>query len=180
MSSIIETQRLIGRPVEGGDIARLRILHSDDRVMATLSATGKKISRDASAKILGRFMIAYDDAGRGVWMFHTRNDGTFVGYAGGMKYMESGLNDTELLYAVPFTEWRKGYGTEMAGAMIGHLFKSSPLTELISFTLPSNVGSRRVMEKNGLEYERNFTHAGLDHVLYRLTRTRWAGRGGQL
>jgi RimJ/RimL family protein N-acetyltransferase len=180
MTQSIETPRLVGRLVAEGDLARLRILHNDNRVMATLSATGKKITRDVSAKILGRFLISQDDVGRGVWMFHTRADGTFAGYAGAMKYMESGLNDTEVLYAVPFSEWNKGYATEMAVAVIAHLFKSSGLTEMISFTLPTNVASRRVMEKNGLEYERNFTHAGLEHVLYRLTRTRWAGRGGQV
>jgi RimJ/RimL family protein N-acetyltransferase len=38
----------------------------------------------------------------------------------------------------------------------------------VSFTLPHNAASRRVMEKAGLTYERDITHAGLPHVLYRL------------
>jgi RimJ/RimL family protein N-acetyltransferase len=51
---------------------------------------------------------------------------------------------------------------------------------MISFTLPTNAASRRVMEKCGFSYEADFKHAGLDHVLYRLTRTKWAQLGGRL
>ncbi len=39
--------------------------------------------------------------------------------------------------------------------------------EVISLTLHDNRASRRVMEKLGLRYERDVTHAGLPHVLYR-------------
>ena len=35
-------------------------------------------------------------------------------------------------------------------------------------TAPDNRGSRRVMEKLGLSYEREVVHADLPHVLYRL------------
>jgi RimJ/RimL family protein N-acetyltransferase len=37
----------------------------------------------------------------------------------------------------------------------------------VSFTLPNNLASRRVMDKAGFRYERNFIHANLPHVLYR-------------
>jgi len=40
----------------------------------------------------------------------------------------------------------------------------------VCLTQPHNVGSRRVMEKAGFTYEREFLRAGLPHVLYRLER----------
>ena len=46
------------------------------------------------------------------------------------------------------------------------------LRELVSFTLPDNTGSRRVMEKLGFSHDRDIIHAGLPHVLYRQTLTR--------
>jgi len=180
MTQHLETSRLIARPISDGDVARMRILHNDARVMATLSADGRTLKRDETVAMVGRLMVASDEAGRGIWMFHTRTDGTFVGYCGARKYMQAGLNDTELLYAVPFAEWKNGYATEMAEAVIRHLFKSSGLSEMISFTLPTNAASRRVMEKCGFAYEADFKHAGLDHVLYRLTRSKWVAGGGQL
>jgi RimJ/RimL family protein N-acetyltransferase len=180
MAQHLETSRLIARPITDGDVARMRILHSDARVMAALSPDGKTLKRAETVAMVGRLMVTSDDAGRGIWMFHTRTDGTFVGYCGARKYIQAGLNDTELLYAVPFTEWKNGYATEMAGAVIRHLFKSSGLSEMISLMPPANAASRRVMEKCGFAYEKDFRHAGQDHALYRLTRTKWAARGGQL
>ncbi|MSO99019.1 MAG: N-acetyltransferase [Rhodospirillaceae bacterium] len=169
----LETKNLIGRPIAEGDGPRMRILHNDERVMATLSADGKKLNRNETSSILGRFILASDGPGRGMWVFHTRIDGTFTGYCGSRKYQQGGLNEIEILYTVPWAEWKKGYATEMAKAVVAHVFATSSLTELVSFTLPTNAASRRVMGKTGFEFERDYTHAGLTHVLYRLTRTRW-------
>ena len=43
--------------------------------------------------------------------------------------------------------------------------------DVVSFTLPTNVASRRVMEKAGLAYESEILHANQAHVLYRLLRS---------
>jgi hypothetical protein len=32
------------------------------------------------------------------------------------------------------------------------------------------------MEKTGFEYERGVVHAGLPHVLYRISASKWGGR----
>ena len=40
-------------------------------------------------------------------------------------------------------------------------------TEIVAFTRPDNVASRRVMEKADFVYERDVLHVGLPHVLYR-------------
>ena len=41
------------------------------------------------------------------------------------------------------------------------------IRDLVAFTLPTNLGSRGVMEKVGFRYERDITWANLPHVLYR-------------
>ena len=46
-------------------------------------------------------------------------------------------------------------------------FAQLKLPELVSFTQTTNVASRRVMEKAGFRYERDFTYASTPHVLYR-------------
>ena len=46
-------------------------------------------------------------------------------------------------------------------------FTQLKLPELISFTQVTNLASRRVMEKAGFHYERDFTYANTPHVLYR-------------
>ena len=63
--------------------------------------------------------------------------------------------------------------------MVKHAFGESGLDEIVSFTVPENVRSRRVMEKIGMTHEasEDFDHPGLPeghplrrHVLYRLRR----------
>jgi RimJ/RimL family protein N-acetyltransferase len=39
----------------------------------------------------------------------------------------------------------------------------------VSFTLTTNRASQRVMEKAGLGFDRRIEHAGLPHLLYRLS-----------
>ena len=41
------------------------------------------------------------------------------------------------------------------------------LDEIVSFTMPRNTASRRVMEKLGMAYVRDFDREGLTQVLYR-------------
>ena len=41
------------------------------------------------------------------------------------------------------------------------------LADVVAFTLPDNIASRRVMEKSGFRYERDIVWAEMPHVLYR-------------
>ena len=50
----LSTSRLIGTPAGPGDLADIRRLHSDRRVMATLSADGNTFSEDQSRAFLAR------------------------------------------------------------------------------------------------------------------------------
>ena len=63
--------------------------------------------------------------------------------------------------------------TEMATAVVQYAFEELRVTQLVAYTLPTNVASRRVMEKCGFEYEKEIVHAGLRHALYRLEERRF-------
>lgn len=78
--------------------------------------------------------------------------------------------------------WGRGLATEAARAVAQHAFESLKLESLVSFTVPTNVRSRRVMEKIGMTRDSadDFEHPILrrghplrPHVLYRLSRTDW-------
>ena len=73
-----------------------------------------------------------------------------------------------------------GYATEGARAALTHGFDTLGLDEIVSFTVPANVRSRRVMEKLGMTStpQDDFEHPLLEvghplrrHVLYRLVRS---------
>lgn len=56
-------------------------------------------------------------------------------------------------------------------------FEHLELPSLVAFTLPTNVRSRRVMEKLGFTFERDIVWSEQPHVLYRLSREEWRGPG---
>ena len=71
--------------------------------------------------------------------------------------------------------WGHGYATEAARAALAFGFGELGLREIVSFTVPHNLRSRRVMEKIGMTRDPagDFDHptVGTRHVLYRLTRS---------
>jgi RimJ/RimL family protein N-acetyltransferase len=71
--------------------------------------------------------------------------------------------------------------------VVRHAFETLGLNELVSFTVPANARSRRVMEKLGMVYNSadDFEHPNLPeshamkrHVLYRLSRVDWKDNNG--
>jgi|SRR5215472_5705061 len=169
---ILGTVRLSGRPITDFDFGRLRSIHSDPRAAVTLSADGRPFSRAHTRQSLYSWTQHWQEHGFGVWLFH-RPDGEFVGYAGAMHGSVEGKPEVEVLYALRSDLWGNDFGTEMAMAVVRYIFERLRVRDLVAFTLPTNLASRRVMEKCGFEYERDIVHAGLPHVLYRLTGRRF-------
>ncbi|MGD0107679.1 MAG: GNAT family N-acetyltransferase [Rhodopila sp.] len=83
---------------------------------------------------------------------------------------------------VAFEHWGKGYATEAARAVLTHAFGPLGLKEVVSFTVPGNSRSRRLMEGLGMRRnpEDDFDHPNVPachplrpHVLYRLSHADW-------
>jgi [ribosomal protein S5]-alanine N-acetyltransferase len=166
----IEITRLIGRSLGEDDLADLRLLHSDPRVTATLTADGRPLSEKATRDFLARSAEHWRMHQFGLFGFRDRASDEFVGYCGIKHALVEGADVVELAYAVRAAHHGKGYATEMARASVRFAFHQLRLEELVAFTLPHNQGSRRVMESCGFHYVRDITHAELPHVLYRLSR----------
>jgi len=62
----------------------------------------------------------------------------------------------------------RGFATEIAAASVDVGFGHLGFRDIVSWTLPTNLASRRVMEKLGFRHERDFEFAGLPHRFYRL------------
>ncbi|MGC2275256.1 MAG: GNAT family N-acetyltransferase [Candidatus Binatus sp.] len=164
----LNTTRLIGTPAVATDVADLRRLHSDPRVMATLSADGATFTEDQSRAFLDRAAGHWQLYGFGLWIFRDRASNDFVGY-GGIKHAEvEGRDEIELAYAITSDHWRKGLATEISLAALKHAFDVLRLDRIVAFTLPHNRASRAVMEHCGFAYTRDIVHANLPHVLYTL------------
>ncbi len=165
MVATFETLRLTAARTGPGDLDDLARMHTDPAVMATLGGT--VWSREEAHAFLERVMHHWDRHGYGVWTLRRKDDGAFVGRAGLRRKLIDGYEETELLYACMPEHWRHGLTTEAAEGIVRIAFDRLKMSNLVAFTRPDNTASRRVMEKTGFSYERDFIHAGQLHVLYR-------------
>lgn len=170
------TPRLSAVPISADHMEWMRRLVQDPRVAATL---GGVPSEDALAGIMQRNLDHWSAHGFGIWNFTLRSSGDYVGRAG-LRHVspETWSGEIELAYAVMADYWRNGYATEMSQAVLRTGFEQLRLPSIVCFTLPHNIASRRVMEKLGFVYERDGQHAGLPHVFYRLTASRFDSHRG--
>ena len=104
-----------------------------------------------------------------LWWWRERSSGMLIGYAGLNRDRVEDEPVVEAGWSVTPERWGEGLATEAARASVSWGLDRLGLTRIVSFTLPDNHGSRRVMEKLGMAYVREFERRGLRHVLYRLS-----------
>ncbi|HYK64650.1 MAG TPA: GNAT family N-acetyltransferase [Patescibacteria group bacterium] len=161
----LTTPRLIGTPAGPSDFDDLRLLHSDPRVMATLSADGLPFTEAQTRGFLDRSADHWKAYGFGLWTFRENESGEFVGYCGIKHTIVERRDAIELAYAIAANHWGKGLATEISLAALAFAFNDLNLDRIVAFTLTDNQASRRVMEHCGFIYDRDIVHAGLPHVL---------------
>jgi len=142
----------------------LRVLHHDERVMATL---GGIRTDDETRRFLDEKLAHWREYGFGMYVFRDRDSGEPVGRGGLQHMVVEGIAEVEVGYTVRAEEFGRGYATEMTGEIVSIGFRDLGLASIVGFTLPANSASRRVMEKTGFTFEREIDHAGYRQVLYR-------------
>lgn len=152
------------------DFAELCRMHRDERVMATLGGVRDEAE---TAELLRQAIAHWREHGWGWWSLRDPETRSFVG-RGGLRRLEvAGRAEVEVAYALLPGFWGRGLASELARESAAVAFDELGLREIVALALPHNRASRRVMEKTRFCFERDVDHAGLEHVLYRLTAEHW-------
>jgi RimJ/RimL family protein N-acetyltransferase len=117
--------------------------------------------------------------GFGLYALELRQERTFIGFAGlSIPAFQAHFTPcVEIGWRLSAEYWGRGLATEAAHGVVRHASESLALDALVSFTVPANIRSRRVMEKIGMTHNPadDFDHPNLPedhplrhHVLYRL------------
>lgn len=155
------------RPPESRDESGYRRLLFDAAVAAWLRPEPLRPFTEADPPaLLVRDLRHWEAHGWGPWVVED-GDGAFAGRAGLNTAHVEGEQVVELAWAIVAAAQGRGLASGAARAAVTAA-RDLGLGEVVSFTLPDNVASRRVMEKAGLAYDRDILRAGLPHVLYRL------------
>jgi len=170
----IETERLRLRHYALEDAEeQLRIL-SDPEFRRHLRAQPLP-TRDMVVVGLGRIDEHWRLRGHGQWALELKGEGRLVGHCG-LKYLVP-TDEVELYYGADPAYWGRGLVTEAARAALRYGFGRAGLTRVMAVTDKDNKGSRRVMEKCGLRYERDDFYFGVPVVYYALNREDWRDDG---
>jgi RimJ/RimL family protein N-acetyltransferase len=185
MTIIIETERLYLRTWQPLDAQPYWAINQDPRVIEFLRGP---LTMEQVNQFITTVNLHQEKLGFTLWAAELKQSGELIGYIG--------LNDTDLFepYGAPFTPavevgwrlgsqyWGNGYATEGAKAALVFGFNTIGLDEIVSFAVPMNYRSIRVMEKIDLQrdWQGDFRHPKLaldhplsQHVLYRLKRERY-------
>ena len=174
----LTTERLALRRFTADDLDWLAELYADVEVTRYLGGTR---DRDQTAQMLqSRFLDYYDQhPGLGIWMTVDRASGDRVGFH--LLNNIQGETIIQVGFALLKPAWGRGFGTEMAHAVLRHGFVELALPRIAGMASLGNVASQRVLEKIGLERrgERAFPHpayaAGGPMAWFEREREAWIG-----
>lgn len=151
-------------------------MNADPEVMRHMV---RPLTREESDAFVDRIERHFDERGYGLWAVEVPDKAPFIGYVG-LAWWGFHAHFTpavEVGWRLDRPFWGKGYATEAARAAIKDGFERAGLEEIVSFTVPANVRSVKVMERVGMtrDLDGDFDHPNVPvgsplrhHVLYRI------------
>lgn len=172
----ILTPRLKLREWQAEDKETFFQINSDPKVMEFMP---KILSREESDNFIERIKLHFKEHDFGLFAVELITSNKFMGFVGlSIPQFQADFTPcVEIGWRLGTEYWGKGYATEGAKAVLNYGFQELKLSEIVSFTVPKNVRSRKVMERVGMRWVDEFYHPLLPsghplskHILYKITR----------
>jgi RimJ/RimL family protein N-acetyltransferase len=138
------------------------------------------MDRESSDAFVDRIENHWRYYGFGLCALEVPGVAPFIGFVGlaiprwDLPVAHAGEPPVEIGWRIAGQHWGQGYAAEAAAAVMAYAFEVLALPEVLSWTVPANVRSVRVMERIGMTYAQDFEHPSLPvdsplrrHVLYR-------------
>jgi len=178
--NIIETERLILRTWKDKDSEEYYCINQDPKVIELLLGS---LTMQEVADFMHTMNEQFAKLGFTLFAAEEKSTGKLIGFIGlnPPKWDSHFTPCVEIGWRLGSQYWNQGYATEGAEAVLEYGFNKCGLTEIVSFTVPENIRSIRVMEKIGMKRDLSgdFAHPKLasdhklsKHVLYRIKRPR--------
>ncbi|KUM01799.1 GNAT family N-acetyltransferase [Chromobacterium subtsugae] len=156
----IETPRLRLRPLLERDDAFILELLNEPAFLANI---GDKDVRDLSGArnyIEKGPQASYQQHGHGLLLVELQAGAVPVGICGLVK--RDSLPHPDIGYAFLQRHWGRGYASEAGAACLAHGRERLNIDYVVGITAPGNLGSIRVLEKLGLQYDRTLALPGIN------------------
>ena len=179
----LNTSRLLLRRWREADLEPFAALNSDPDVMRHFPGRMTASESDAFAAMVEATLA---EQGWGLWAVEVVDGAPFIGFVGLNRpsFEAHFMPAVEIGWRLARPHWGNGYATEAAVAATAFGFDALGLDEIVSFAVPANERSRKVMERLGMTRDptEDFDHPRVPegpirrHVLYRLPRRVWEER----
>jgi RimJ/RimL family protein N-acetyltransferase len=178
MTTIIQTNRLILRTWKNSDAKTYFDINQDPKVIEFLRGP---MPLEQVNEFIRSVNKQQEKNHYTLWAAELKNTGELIGFIGLNKpdWEAHFTPAVEIGWRLGSQFWGKGYATEGAKACLDFGFNKIGLKEIVSFTVPANLKSIKVMEKIGMTRDLNgdFAHPKLPldhplskHVLYKLSK----------
>ncbi|MDP6706298.1 MAG: GNAT family N-acetyltransferase [Alphaproteobacteria bacterium] len=165
----IETERLRLRPFRAADGDLLYSLYGDDRVMS-IRKIGPQTRAQSDEQLRG-IVDHWGRRGFGLWGVFDKADGAFLGECGLREIQPGDGEAIELTYGLVPEVWGRGLGSEAGRVALDWGFEVARLETVYAVARADNRRSRRVMEKLGFRFEKEWDSGSKRVVRYIVQRT---------
>lgn len=171
--SILETERLILRQFNEGDLDPYAQMCADAEVMRFLG--GRRLTRSDSWRQMATMLGHWQLLGYGMWAVEERESGAFIGRVGFID--PPGWPGFELGWALARAYWGRGLAFEAAQTALDHAFQRLGRDHVISLIHPENTRSRRLAERLGERFEKTVDLLGDKLGVFGIDRAEWRATG---
>ena len=165
---MIETARLVLRPMRATDLDELLQIFADPKVMASFG--GILFGRAEMEQWIQRNLAHQEQYGYGLFAVILKANQRLIGDCGLERTEVDAVSENELGYDFRSDYWNQGLATEAAAAVRDYAWQVLELPRLISLIRQGNKASQRVAEKIGMRVAAELTRYGHAYWVYALSR----------
>jgi ribosomal-protein-alanine N-acetyltransferase len=165
---VLNTERLVLRHLDSGDLDSLYALYRDPEIRHYYPDGTRTLNE--TKEELDWFLHGHPRNPRlGLWATVERSTGEFLGRCGLLPWHIQGKDEVELAFMIKKERWREGFASEAARGIIKYSHEVLGLHRLVCLVMPGNVASAGVAMKVGMSFECQFTDEfGLGHLYSRV------------
>lgn len=170
----IETSRLRLRQLTMDDLHDLHYIYHHP-ALSQFMPNERPMSLVETRDAIDSIIENWQQYGFGVWAVVYKKFNKLIGHCG-LKFLEN-TPEIQVGYLLLPSYWGMGLGTEAASAALKYGFDVIRLPKIVAIAKPNNIASRRVMEKVGMNYEKNAYYYDNDVVYYSISHDAFSASG---
>lgn len=164
--NIVETERLVIRQIEPGDVNHLSKVLTDPIVMK-YSTVGVH-SKEQIINYIANAQKQYELNGYGHWAIFNVTNGEFVGVCGLNKHELDSNEVVHINYRLATEQQGKGYAVEATLGVLAFAKNLLKLEAVYALIEPENIGSVKVVNRTGFQFIGPSQFRGFNIDIYRV------------